>query len=74
VSPELLAKRIQTRKELEKSLKEAEKNMYKNIEANKKEEQELYESGQIVNGRLVDSVNQEKEYKKAEINYMNKMK
>ena len=38
VSPELLAKRIQTRKDVEEMQKKAEEKMYKVIEAYKKEE------------------------------------
>ena len=74
ISPELLAKRIQTTKELKESLKEAERNMYKNIEAHKKEEQLLYESGKIINGRLPGSVDQEKEFQFAEKYYLGKYK
>ena len=72
VSPELLAKRIQTRKDVEEMQKKAEEKMYKVIEAYKKEEELLYESGKIVNGRLPGSVDQEKEYKNAQAYYASK--
>jgi len=74
VSPELLAKRIQARKDVEEMQKKAEEKMYKAIEAYKKEEELLYESGKIVNGRLVGSVNQEKEYTNAQVYYTSKIK